>query len=246
LDYLNERQKQQLLEQIKEGKAVIVTAKHGMGKTTFIKRVVLELGWELNEIDVSAFTPEEWEELYDLVSMRHRKSIIYIPTIDRVKESRLLKLVRENYENSIILETSMTWGFKELKAYCREISLEVLDWRAMTGIMKERGTYSGKTPQNLYHAYGDGDFERVESDFSLAAKFFNGEQVEVNTKFLPWLIDNAPNYLNGYELFQFYHYAAKLAAVGKVDFISGLAKKGSGNVERPYFFRKLGLVRSGK
>lgn len=242
---MNSRQKQQLLEQLRERKAVVVSAKHGMGKTTFIRRVIDELGWEFTEIDVSAFTPEEWEELYDLVSVNLGESVLYIPTIDRVKEARLVKLVKGNRRNAIILETSMTWGFKDLRAYCREVSLDVPDWRAMTAIMKERETYTGKTPQNLYHAYGDGSFQRIESDFSLVAKFFKGEHVPVNTKFLPWLIDNAPNYLNGYDLFLFLHYAAKLAAVGRVDFISGLAIKGSGNPERPYFLRKLGLVRSG-
>lgn len=241
---MNERQRQQLLEQLNEGKAVIVSAKHGMGKTTFIRRVVAELGWELMELDITAYTPEEWEELYDLVSVNLGKSVIYLHTIDGVKESRLLRLVRENHNNAIIMETSITWGLKELRGYCREVSLDVLDWRAMTDIMKERGTYRGITPQNLYHAYGDGEFDRVESDFGLTAKFFKGEQIPVNTKFLPWIIDNAPNFLRGYDLFRLYHYAAKLAAIGKVDFISGLAQKGSGNVERPYYFRKLGLVRS--
>ena len=241
---MNEQQELQLIEQIKERKAVIVSAKHGMAKSTFIKRGVTKIGWELLEIDVAAYTTEEWEELYDLISVNIGESILYIPTIDRVKENRLVRLVKENNKNPIILETSMAWGFKELRAYCKEISLEVPDWRAMTEIMKQRKTYTGKTPQNLYHVYGDGDFERIESDFSLVAKFFNGEQVLVSTQLLPWLIDNAPNYLNGYELFHFLHYAAKLAAVGKVEFISGLAVKGSGNPERPYFLRKLGLVRN--
>lgn len=241
---MNEQQEMQLIEQLKERKAVIVSAKHGMGKSTLIKRCIAKIGWELLETDVTSYTTEEWEELYNLVSVSLGESVIYIPTIDRVKEPRLVKLVKENNKNPIILETSLTWGLKELRAYCKEISLEVLDWRAMTEIMKQRGTYTGKTPQNLYHVYGDGDFEREESDFSLVAKFFNGEQISVNAQFLPWLIDNAPNYLNGYELFHFLHYAAKLAAVGKVEFISGLAIKGSGNPERPYFLRKLGLVKN--
>jgi hypothetical protein len=241
---MNEQQEMQLIEQLRERKAVIVSAKHGMGKSTFIKRGVAKIGWELLEIDVAAYTTEEWEELYDLISVNIGESILYIPTIDRVKENRLVRLVKENNKNPIILETSLTWGLKELRAYCKEIALEVPDWRAMTEIMKQRETYTGKTPQNLYHVYGDGDFERIESDFSLVAKFFNGEEVLVDTQFLPWLIDNAPNYLSGYELFHFLHYAAKLAAVGKVEFISGLAVKGSGNPERPYFLRKLGLVRN--
>jgi hypothetical protein len=74
--------------------------------------------------------------------------------------------------------------------------------------------------------------------------FFKGEKIEVDTAFLPWLIDNAPNFLNGYSLFSFYHYSAKLAALGRVDFIGGLGTKAKGNVERPYYFRKMGLLRN--
>jgi len=245
---LNESQERELLLQLNpddgKRKAVIVSARMGMGKTTFIKRAVAKLGWELDERDISVYTTDDWEALYALVSVNLGNVVVWIPSIDKAKESRLVKLVKTNHNNAIILETSKMWGLKELRGYCRDISLDMLDWRAMTEIMKGRGTYTGKTPQNLYHAYGDGEFERIESDFSLVAKFFSGECVPVDTKFLPWLIDNAPNYLNGYDLYLFYEFASRLAALGKVDYISGLAVRGTGQPERPYYYKKLGLVRN--
>jgi hypothetical protein len=242
---MNERQAGELEKQILDGKAAIVSSKHGGGKSTFIRGVFKKLGWDVEEYDVSSFTVDEWNELIELVEMRLGETIIYIPSIDRAKENRLLKIVKNNNKNAIVMETSKTWGLKDLRGYCRDIVLDTPDWRAMTEIMKQRGTYRGVTPQNLYHAYGDGGFERVESDWSLTAKFFKGESIEIDTKFLPWLIDNASNFLDGYELFRFLHYAAKIAATGKVSMIGGLAQRGKGDVERPYFHKKLGLVRNG-
>lgn len=241
---LNERQSAELEAQIRDGKAAIVSARHGMGKTTFLKQVFAKVGIPVTELDVSAFSPDEWEDLYDLVSIR-TGSIIYIPSIDRAKEDRLVKLVKENNDNPIVLETSKTWGFKTLRGYCRDISLDEPNWRDMMEIMKQRETFRGIIPQNLYHAYGDGEFERIESDWSLAGKFFKGEPIDVDTKFLPWLIDNAPNNLDGYDLFAFYHYAAKIAATGNVQYIGGLSVRGKGDVDRPYYYRKMGLVKSG-
>jgi len=241
----------------------LLSGQPGIGKTSAVYAVATELGMKV--IEVNASDERTKDQLRDILLRCQMYSIggagmIYL--LDEVEgaDFRAWATVEEILTYSrhpVVMTANESWKIpKKVKQLCVEIKLRQPYIKSVVNVAKDvaekegmsLGSYRNIKKRDIRNAtniviYGGESYEEV-TPFSIVTDFFTkGDIRNVNMKDAAWLFDNAPMFLYGGDLYEFYE-ILEVASRSDVGVLSCVAK-GRGDYPRfPKYYRRGGANNS--
>lgn len=237
------------------GRALLVGGS-GIGKTSAVYAVAKELGMRVIEVNASdERTKDQLKEISQRCQMHSMDGeIVYL--LDEVEgaDFRAWGAVEEILTYSrypVIMTSNESWKIpKKVKQLSIEIKLRQPYIKSVVDVAKDvaekegmsLGTYRNIKKRDIRNAtnilmYGGESYEEV-TPFNIVTNFFTkGDLKRVKMKDAPWLFDNAPNFLFGGDLYEFFE-ILEIASRSDVG-VLGCVAKGKGDYARfPTYYRR--------
>lgn len=228
----------------------------GVGKTSSVYMLGKKMGKKIIEQNASDSRKKD-----DLLEMKRRvktkslRDIIYlfeeIDGMNRSYQFRILSEILDNASDVVVLTANKRWELPDkIKDRCKVLEYdkpkkkEIL--KRMKEIAKKEGIedvdYSKITRDvrdSINALFYDAEGYEEKNIFDKVRKVFGGKEVEIDDleNLLYWLMDNAPNFYNGIELYKVYKILSLADNTDNPDVLKMLPK-GKGKVKYPTFFRK--------
>lgn len=244
----------QLRDLIKEGKRVLLTGAPGIGKTSAVEAISEELGMKI--IETNASDERRRSELMDIMRRCQMysfgKDIIYL--LDEIDGAYYgawgtLKQILMNSRYPVVMTANDAWKIPgEIKNLCITIKLRRPYLASVVGAVKEitkqervEGDFRG-VKNDIRNAinvvlYGGESYEEV-SPFSIVTDFFTKGKLEhVKISDAAWLFDNAPEFLSGLDLYDFFR-ILEVASRSDVGVLSAVARGKGSYAKYPTYYRR--------
>ena len=253
----NPKSHAQLWEMVRDGTPVLLTSGSGIGKTSAVYAVAEEHGYTVIETNAS---DERRKGELDEIAMRVQqespfgeKYIFLLDEIDYLSAWATLRNMLQTTKHPIVMTANEAWRIPaDVKEKCIYISLrrprldtvvaavrKIAEREIVGGSEKIDYSNVGSDIRNAVVStmYGGGGYEE-KNVFGIVSDYFQkGNVMDVKENMFPWLFDNAPRYLDGIELFDFY----MLLDVASRSSIEALrmcsAGRGSTYPKYPIFYR---------
>jgi hypothetical protein len=252
----NPKAHESLMRYVKERTAVCLVGDPGSGKTTAAYVVARELGLNVMELNASDERTKEsslpeFVELCQQVPMTGEGLLFLLDEVDGMGSVdgkgawEYVKDILKYSKHAVVLTCNDDYkipatvkgllvtvklikpNVKTVEKYAAKIAKENLRTTAPT---TDELTSDFRNAINV--ALFGGEPYKEQNTYTLTHKFFvEGDVERIDDVPLPFLFDNAPNYLKGWDLFQFYR-VLRISAISNQTGALSLSPRGSGTYAR--------------
>jgi len=243
------------LKKFPETRSILLDGNPGVGKTTSVYAVAKELGYNVIEYNASDSRKKEDLEKISTISLTNYPvpTILLIDEADGITAISTLNNILNHTLNPIILTANASFKMKNLTKRCKVIKVKATKKSDVVKILKlenfstediKKFTSSDIRSSLLAAKADTKPRTRNSTDFDDVSNFFLGETSRITTKINKyWLMDNAPNFLHGTDLYIFYtKYLPLLSSLPEYlseSLLKSIPFKSRGRPEYPTYFRTL-------
>lgn len=252
----NPKAHESLMRYVKERTAVCLVGDPGTGKTTAAYVVARELGLTVMELNASDQRTKdsalpEFVELCQQVPMTGEGLLFLLDEVDGMGSVdgkgawEFVKEILKNSKHAVVLTCNDDYkipasvkglfvtvklikpNVKTVEKYAAKIAKDNLILNAPSS-----DDLTGDFRNALNVALFGSEPYKEQNTYTLTHKFFvEGDVERIDEIPMPFLFDNAPNYLKGWDLFQFYR-VLSIAAISNEAGALSLSPRGSGQYAR--------------
>lgn len=258
----NPQAHKQLNEIVKQGGRVLLVGTPGIGKTSAVYAIAKELN--LKVIEINASDERKKEDIKDIARRCQMfnfggRGMVYLidevdgthfeswkTVVDILMLSRYPVVLTANEDRSIPGSVKELCVVIKLRAPYLNTVVDVVREIANKERIGDKVDFSGINRRDMRNAinvvlYGGESYES-RSPFTVVSDFFTKGRLDgVTLRESAWLFDNAPKFLFGIDLFEFYE-ALEVASRSDISALNVVAKGRGNRVNFPTYFR----IRSAK
>jgi len=241
-----------------EIRSLLLDGAPGCGKTTGVHEIAKELGYEV--IEFNASDSRKKSDLEAISS--YTKTSYLVPTLflldeaDGISSIATLNKLLNDTRNPIILTANEGYKLRDLTKMCNVVKIRAIHKSNTIKILKEIDDDMSRIKEVassdirssiIAMESGTKPNEKEMTNFDIASRFFCGNLEEYSPISIYWLIDNAPSFLKGRELYDFYtkfiptYVKSDKLIQKKMQTMN--AFKGRGRPEYPIYFRVAGKAK---
>lgn len=260
-EFVGNQKKLELLKRcIIDKTPALVWGNPGIGKTSSVYAIALELNLAIIEFNSS---DERDKESLDNIRRIARSTgfkdyLILLDEVDGLRNETLLCEILKHSTHSIVLTANEAHRIpKKVKDLCKEIRFyqpnisDVLERVKVVaeshGIRPKFENISRDVRSSLITTVYGGEKHKNESDFDKVIQIFKGEPTEnIDQSILIWLMDNASQFYWGKDLYDVIQLIALADRTKQMELLSLLPKGGYAQPKYPYYFRQISQLRKQK
>jgi len=245
-----------LKKAIQKHDKVLLHGPPGVGKTSSTYVIARELGYHV--IEINASDERKRAQLKKIltrcqqVGLFDSKILFLFDEVDGLRAWKTIETILKKSIHPVVLTANEGWKIPDrVKHFCTIIKYrqpllhDVVKYLRKLNKDKD-ADYSGVSRDvraSVSSVLYGGDKYKIRDDFHIVEQFFKqGEVKDLTSNHIPYLIDNAPHYYNGRNLYDFYA-LLELASRTTLHLLQHAPRGKGKGIRYPYYLKRLKFMR---